>query len=342
MKKRAIFFFGVVLLLWGTVLSHVAIGEEKMPRGLFSFVDLVKREKVAVVNISRGEESGRSFGRGGSSGSGFLITKEGLILTNEHVVAGVEKVQVRLSDEREFEGQVIGRDSKTDIALIKIAGASGLPFARFGDSDELEVGEWVVAIGNPFGLEQTVTVGIVSAKGRVIGSGPYDDFIQTDASINPGNSGGPLFNSKGEVIGVNTMINPQGQGIGFAIPINLIRKIIPQLEKEGKVTRGWLGVLIREPTKEQIESLGIKKGEGVFIQEVVEKSPAEEAGLRSGEVILEFDGRRIGRLRDLTSHVADTQVGKEVTVRVLSQKGKERFARVRIGKMEEEVEVKQR
>ena len=199
-----------------------------------------------------------------SLGSGFIIRKDGLILTNNHVIEDAEEIMIRLNDEREFKAKVIGKDKKIDIALLKIEDKGELPIAELGDSDKLEIGEWVLAIGNPFGLGHTVTAGIVSAKGRVIGAGPYDDFIQTDASINPGNSGGPLFNMKGEVVGINTAITASGQGIGFAIPINTVKNLLPQIEKEGKVTRGWLGIMIQEVTKELAKSLNLKSEEGAL------------------------------------------------------------------------------
>ena len=283
----------------------------------FTFAALVKKEKPAVVNISTiqavqgegalsrrdhpfreffGDILPREF-KGTSLGSGFIIHSDGLILTNHHVVEKAEKILVTLSDKKRFEAEVVGVDPKTDIALIRIKNPEPLPFVQLGDSDRAEVGEWVMAIGNPFGLEQTVTVGIVSAKGRVIGSGPYDDYIQTDASINPWSSGGPLFNIRGEVIGINTAINPSSQGIGFAIPINQVKSVIGQLASEGKVTRGWLGVMIQEFTKDLAKSFGLKKGEGALVSDVFEDSPAALAGIKKGDVIVEFNGKRIGHMR---------------------------------------------
>ena len=213
-----------------------------------------------------------------SLGSGFIIDREGYILTNNHVVERAQSIKVKLTDSKEYDATVIGKDPKTDIALIKINAKQDLPVATFGDSDKLEVGDWVVAIGNPFGLEHTVTQGIVSAKGRVIGAGPYDDFIQTDASINPGNSGGPLFNLKGEVVGINTAIVSGGQGIGFAIPINVVRDLLPQLKSKGKVVRGWLGVVIQKVTPEIAKSFGLKETEGALVSDVAEQSPADKGG----------------------------------------------------------------
>ncbi len=195
-------------------------------------------------------------------GSGFVMSRDGYILTNNHVVEDADQIKVKFANGKEYEGKVVGRDPKTDLAVVKIEGASDLQPLTLGNSDDLKVGNWVVAVGSPFGLEQTVTAGIVSAKGRAIGAGPYDNFIQTDASINPGNSGGPLINMKGEVVGINTAIIADGQGIGFAIPINMAKEIVPQLEAKGHVTRGWLGVGIQEMTPELAKSLGLKEKEG--------------------------------------------------------------------------------
>ena len=216
-----------------------------------------------------------------SLGSGFIIDKDGYIVTNNHVVENADKIKVILKDEKEFEAEIVGRDPNTDIALIRIKSGYNLPVLKIGDSDALKVGQWVLAIGSPFGLEHTVTAGIVSAKGRVIGSGPYDDFIQTDASINPGNSGGPLINMTGEVIGVNTIIIAGGQGIGFAIPINQVKGIVEQLKKHGDVTRGWLGVTIQDLPADLAEYIGIKDGKGVLVSDVISGDPADKAGIRA-------------------------------------------------------------
>ncbi len=232
----------------------------------------------------------------------------------------------------------MGRDPKTDLAVVKIDGASDLHALNLGNSEDLKVGNWVVAIGSPFGLEQTVTAGIVSAKGRVIGSGPYDNFIQTDASINPGNSGGPLINMKGEVVGINTAIIANGQGIGFAIPINTAKEIIPQLETKGHVTRGWLGVSIQELTPELAKSLGLKEDKGALVAQVVPGGPAEKVGIEQGDVIVMFDGKEVSNSKDLPRIVASTPVGKAVTVKV-SRNGKVMDREVKVGEMEEKVEV---
>jgi serine protease Do len=249
-------------------------------------------------------------------GSGFIISDDGFIITNNHLVAGADEIKVKLSDGREFPGEVKGRDEKFDLALVRIDAKGQLPVASLGDSDKIEVGEWVLAIGNPFGLAQTVTAGIVSAQGRVIGSGPYDDFIQTDASINPGNSGGPLFNTKGEVIGINTAILAGGQGIGFAIPVNMAKSIITQLKETGKVTRGWLGVSVQPVTPDLAKSFGLEGERGALIAEVMKNSPAEKSGLKGGDIILGFDGRAIREMGELPRLVAATPVGKKVSVLV--------------------------
>jgi len=267
-------------------------------------------------------------------GSGFIMSQEGYILTNNHVVEDADQIKVKLANGKEYDGKVVGRDPKTDLALVKIDGAPDLHPLKLGNSEEIKVGSWVVAIGSPFGLEQTVTAGIVSAKGRVIGSGPYDNFIQTDASINPGNSGGPLINMKGEVIGINTAIIASGQGIGFAIPINMAKDIAPQLQDKGHVTRGWLGVSIQEMTPELAKSMGLKEKKGALVAQVVTGSPAEKAGIEQGDVIVEFDGKEVADSKDLPRIVASTSVGKSVTVK-LSREGKVTDRQVKLGEMEE-------
>ncbi len=326
---------------------------------LDTFVELVRRHKPAVVNISTSEtpvrderppESPREFfdrgphdfrGPTPSMGSGFLISAGGEILTNNHVIEGATRILVRLSDDTEFEAKVIGRDPKTDLALLKIESDKNLPFVALGDSDRLEVGEWIAAIGNPFGLGQTVTVGIVSAKGRVIGSGPYDDYIQTDASINPGNSGGPLFNTRGEVVGIATAINPSGQGIGFAIPINLVKRLVTQLEQKGRVTRGWLGVLIQDLTKDLAKAFHLPRDEGALVSEVLPESPAAIAGIFQGDVIVEFDGRPVRKVRELPLMVAETPAGKNVKIRLIRD-GREQSVSVKIAELDDTAEEKAR
>ena len=273
-----------------------------------------------------------------SFGSGVVIDSKGLILTNHHVVAGRKNttIKVTLPDGNEFEGKIIGTDEKTDVALIRINAGYELPTVPLGNSDRLEIGEGVLAIGNPFGLDGTVTAGIVSAKGRRIGSSPYDNFIQTDASINPGNSGGPLINHRGEVVGVNTAIYSRGGGnvgIGFAIPINLVKELLPQLQNEGEVTRGWLGIGYQRMTPLLAESLGVKESGGALVSKVLPDTPAKEAGFKAGDVIVEFDRIPVKQARDLPMIVARTPVGKEVGVKVLRDGG-EKTLMVRIGKLQ--------
>jgi serine protease Do len=266
-----------------------------------------------------------------SLGSGFIIEKDGYIVTNNHVVEGADKIKVILKDQKEFDAEVVGRDEKTDLALIKINSGNSLPVVKIGDSDALKVGQWVLAIGSPFGLEQTITAGIVSAKGRVIGSGPYDDFIQTDASINPGNSGGPLVNMNGEVVGINTIIIAGGQGIGFAIPINLGKGIVDQLKKHGDVTRGWLGVTIQDVPSDLAEYLGIKDGKGVLVSDVIPGDPADKAGIRPKDIITEINGEKIESSRSLLKIVAGIGVGDIAKVKVLRD-GREKIFNVEIAK----------
>ena len=342
---------------------------DSRPNQLPDFVVLAKKLKPLVVNISTtqvsegrgshefsspfGDEDPfndfwrRFFGgpaprgpqRQRSLGSGFIIDGDGSILTNNHVVENAQKIVVKLAaDDQEYEAKVIGRDTKTDIAVIKINAKTNLPAATLGDSDRLEVGEWVVAIGNPFGLDSTVTSGIVSAKGRHIGQGPYDNFIQTDASINPGNSGGPLINLRGEVIGINTAIFSRtggNMGIGFAIPINLVKEVLPQLRGKGKVTRGFLGVLIQKVTPEIAESLGMDKGNGALVANVTKNGPADKAGVKVGDVIIEFDGKEVKDSSDLPIIVARTSVDRRARMKVLRDK-KEITLTVSVGELKDE------
>jgi serine protease Do len=254
-----------------------------------------------------------------SLGSGFIVRPDGYIVTNNHVVDGASDITVKLSDGRHFTAKVVGRDEKTDVALLKID-AQNLPVIAFGNSDNLQIGEPVMAIGNPFGLEGTVTTGIVSAKGRVIGEGPYDNFIQTDASINPGNSGGPLVNQAGQVVGIDTAIVSQSGGsvgIGFAIPINEAKNILPQLQAQGHVTRGWLGVTIQPMTAELAKAFHLEQDHGALVAQVMPDSPAAKAGLKTGDVITEYDGHTIAKAGDLSRLVSGTPVGQSATVRVL-------------------------
>ena len=271
------------------------------------------------------------------AGSGFIVRKDGLILTNNHVVEDAKEITVTLSDESELTAKVIGRDPKTDLAVLKIEPKGTLPIAALGDSDALRVGEWVVAVGNPFGLSKTVTAGIVSAKGRVIGAGPYDDFIQTDASINPGNSGGPLFNEHGEAVGINSVIYSQSGGnvgIGFAIPINLAKTLLPELETKGSITRGWLGVSIQKITPELAQSLGIDETHGALVADVTNGGPADKAGIERGDVIVRYDGKQVPESSALPTLVAASPVGKTVPVEVM-HKGKTKTLEVTIAKLSE-------
>ena len=262
-----------------------------------------------------GEEGQREF-KQPSVGSGFIIDKNGYVVTNNHVIEDADKIRVKLSDYHEFDAEVVGRDPNTDIALLKVKSDQELPFIKLGDSKKLKVGQWVVAIGSPFGLERTVTAGIVSAKGRVIGSGPYDDFIQTDASINPGNSGGPLLNMDGEVVGINTAIIASASGIGFAIPINLAQGIIAQLKSEGEVTRGWLGVAIQDLTAEMADYYGLKDRKGVLVADVFKGDPADTAGIRAKDIILEVNGKKMETSRQLTGMIASLKVGETAKIEV--------------------------
>ena len=272
------------------------------------------------------------------AGSGFIIRQDGVILTNNHVVEAAKEITVILTDKREYSAKVIGRDPKTDLAVLKIAPKGDLPVAQLGDSDALRVGDWVIAIGNPFGLSNTVTAGIVSAKGRVIGAGPYDDFIQTDAAINPGNSGGPLFNSRGEVVGINSAIFSQSGGnigIGFAIPINVAKQLLPELETNGSVTRGWLGVSIQQLTSELARSLGLSEARGALVAVVTSSGPAEKGGIKRGDVIVSYDGKKIEDSAALPALVAATPVGKTVPVEVV-RTGKNKTLAVTVSRLVEQ------
>jgi serine protease Do len=264
-------------------------------------------------------------------GSGFIVDKSGYIVTNNHVVEGADKITVILKDETQLDAQVVGLDPVSDIALIKVNPKTQLKTVRLGSSDKLRVGEWVAAIGSPFGLEYTVTAGIVSAKGRVIGSGPYDDFIQTDASINPGNSGGPLINMQGEVVGINTMIIAGGQGIGFAIPVDQAKGIIAQLKSDGEVTRGWLGVTIQDLKGDLADYYGVKGQSGVMVADVVSGDPADRAGIKPKDIITKVNGKKITTSRDLTNLAAGLGVGDTADVTILRE-GKQKTLQVKIGK----------
>ena len=292
-------------------------------------------------NGRKGEvpNSGKPRRRARSLGSGFIIDSAGIIITNNHVIADADEVKVRLQDETEFKAKILGRDPKTDLAVLSIdPGKRKLAAVSFGDSDKLRVGDWVVAIGNPFGLGGTVTAGIVSARGRDINQGPYDDFIQTDASINKGNSGGPLFNLKGEVIGINTAIFSQSGGsvgIGFAVASRLAKPVIAQLRDFGRTKRGWLGVRIQMVTDEIADSFGLKDTSGALVAEVSQNGPAKKAGIKPGDVILTFNGKKVEAMRRLPRIVAETPIGIDVPVE-LWRSGKKMKIIVRIGELEED------
>ena len=352
-----------VSLLW-VPDEALALSSDTNPVGTNRIVQVVKQQNPAVVWVESvkkvqkmnrrtpGNPFFRNFPqvpqpprRGGGTGSGFIIDPQGYLLTNHHVIDGADKIKVRLQvedKEKDYEAELIGSDKKTDIALLKIKrddnDTTPFPYIRMGNSDSLEIGEWVIAIGNPFGLSHTVTVGIVSAKGRDIGAGPYDEFIQTDASINPGNSGGPLLNMKGEVIGINTAIisgNTGGNvGIGFAIPINMAVKIVHDLKAHGKVTRGWLGVMIQNLTPDLAETFSLKTTQGALVSEVVPNGPAFKGGLQRGDVIVEFAHQPVENVSALPRLVATTPPGKTVDV-VILREGKKQMIHITIDVMEE-------
>lgn len=356
MVSSRLFTVHILLLVLVMALFQPSIGDAKTISP--DFVTLAKKLNPTVVNIRTAKnikpkqrlrrQQQNPFGdnffddffnrffeempqqrprREQSLGTGFIISSDGYILTNNHVVDGADEVMVKLSDGREVKGEIKGSDEKVDLALVKINEKDKLPFAELGDSDNLEVGEWVMAIGNPFGLSHTVTAGIVSAKGRVIGSGPYDDFIQTDASINPGNSGGPLFNSEGRVVGINTaIIAGGGGGIGFAIPINMAKTIVSQLRESGRVTRGYLGVRFQPLTADLARSFGLDSDKGALIASVDKDTPAEKAGLKAGDVILEFDGKPINEGSELPRYVAATPVDKKVNIVVFRDGAKQNIS----------------
>ncbi len=294
-----------------------------------------------------GEEFRRFFGQPPeltqrSLGSGVIVDESGTALTNAHVVEGATEIEVVTHDEKKYKAKVIGADKNSDLAVIKIQGNGPFTPARLGNSDEVNVGDWVLAVGSPFGLSQTVTAGIISAKGRVIGQGPFDDFLQTDAAINPGNSGGPLVNMAGEVIGINSAILSRSGGnvgIGFAIPVNVAKKVYSELASKGKVTRGWLGVSVQELNEELAKSFNAKAGEGVLVADVVEASPAAKGGLQSGDVILEFDGKKIESPVDLQRAVGLTSPGKSAKVKFLREK-REETVEVRVGDVPDDLQAR--
>jgi len=265
-------------------------------------------------------------------GSGFVIDKNGLILTNNHVVAKATSIKIKFGNGKVYNAKIVGRDPKTDLALVKVKPGKDFPDpVKLGNSDAIRVGDWVMAVGNPFGLGQTVTAGIISAKGRIIGAGPYDDFLQTDAAINPGNSGGPLFNMQGAVVGINTAIIRRGQNIGFAIPISIAKKLLPQLKK-GKVIRGWLGVGVQDLTPELARSFGVKTDQGVLISNVFSGSPADKAGFKQGDIIISFNGEKIKNGHDISRLVAATKPDISVPVKII-RNGQKKVLKVTIGIM---------
>jgi Do/DeqQ family serine protease len=271
---------------------------------------------------SEGPDSRSEFRRPGL-GSGVIIDKRGLVLTNFHVVKGADEILIRLSDKREYRGQILGTDPKTDLAVVKFQPDHEITVANLGNSDALRVGEWAIAIGNPFGLDQTVTVGVISATGRSdVGIATYENFIQTDASINPGNSGGPLVNLKGQVVGVNTAIVAAGQGIGFAIPINMVKRVVDQLVDKGKVVRGWLGVALQPLSPDLAQSLGLAGTNGAVVGSTITGSPAAQAGLLQGDVIVAYDSTPVDDYRHVQRLVAETRVGKSVTLQIVRKKQK--------------------
>ena len=357
---------GAVIVAAALAASAPAEAQSRAPE---TFADLAEKLSPAVVNISTAQtvdapEGGlpglppgqlpedledlfRDFFERGqpqgprevqSLGSGFVISPEGFVVTNNHVIEDADEITVNFSDGTSLAATMIGSDPKTDIALLKVEPNSPLPFVKFGDSEAMRVGDWVVAIGNPFGLGGSVSAGIVSARNRELNAGPYDDFIQTDAAINRGNSGGPLFNMQGEVIGVNTaIISPTGGsiGIGFAVPSSLAENVVVQLREFGQTRRGWLGVRIQQVNDEMAEALGLDKASGALVADVSPDGPAAAAGIESGDVILSFDGEEIKEMRDLPRMVADTAVGKSVRV-VVFRKGKTQTVKVEIGLLEEQ------
>ena len=353
-----------ILCLGGTV---AALPEMAQARGPESVTDVAEGLLDAVVNIStsqtvqgtgnvpmpdlppgspfeeffkeffdKNQDKGRPR-KVNSLGSGFVIDKSGIIVTNNHVIADADEIIVNFSDGSKLEAELIGRDTKTDLAVLQVKADKDLAFVEFGDSETLRIGDWVLAIGNPFGLGGSVTTGIVSAMNRNINAGPYDSFIQTDAAINRGNSGGPLFNMDGKVVGINTaIISPSGGsiGIGFSIPSKVASRVIDQLVAFGETRRGYIGVRIQAVTDEIAESLGMEKASGALVAGVSPDGPADSAGIKTGDIILEFDGKAIGEYRELSRIVADTLVGSETNVIVLRDGEKQTLA-ITLGRLEE-------
>ncbi len=325
--------------------TQTVSAREDMPELEFSFPpgspfedffrDFMERNKDGLKNNKQRKRKSTSLG------SGFIIDPSGTIVTNNHVIQDADEITVILQDDTNLTASVVGRDSKTDLAVLKVESKKPLPFVRFGDSDKVRVGDWILAIGNPFGLGGTVTAGIISARARDINSGPYDDYLQTDAPINRGNSGGPMFNMDGEVIGVNSAIfSPSGGsvGIGFAIPSSLAEGVIEQLKTIGHARRGWLGVRIQLVTPEIAEGLGIGSPRGALVSSIEENSPASEAKLEIGDVIVKFDGRDVPDMQKLPRMVAETEVGKTVNV-VVIRKSDEKTLKLKVGELKPETEA---
>src|SRR5574337_177906 len=345
LTRRAVYLF-VGILLFG--LPHaVGAAPQPDPKAVLrqmeeAFVAVAEHVMPAVVNVTATpkreaggegppEAEGHFFLR--AAGSGVVVDPRGYILTNNHVVEDAAEIQVQLSDQRKFSARLVGRDPKTDLAVLKIEARGPLPVAELGDSDRIRIGQWAIAIGNPFGLDRTVTLGIISATGRArLGVSQYENFIQTDASINPGNSGGPLLNLDGKVIGINTAIVSTGQGIGFSIPINMAKEVMTQLIERGKVVRGWLGIAIQDLTDELAPGFGVPARNGVLVSDVMTDSPAATAGVRPGDIVVEFGGQAIREVPELQRRVAATPPGQAVPLTVIREGRRARLT-VKIGEM---------
>tara|TARA_R110000868_G_scaffold189695_1_gene432873 strand:+ start:58164 stop:59615 length:1452 start_codon:yes stop_codon:yes gene_type:complete len=351
MKRLSLYISTIVV---SVSMLFIATAQAEIPT---SFADLVEDQFAAVVNVSTStkpekfNKSKKDMGRGPltgdpfldrffdgfmgglenrlneqntrpkqSLGSGVVISKDGYIITNNHVVEVADSIVIKFQDGKELSAKVVGKDKKNDLSLLKVETDKDLTFAKLGDSDKIRVGDWTIAIGNPFGLGGTVTAGILSARGRNIHQGPYDSFLQTDAAINPGNSGGPLFNTSGEVIGINTAILSRtggSQGIGFAVPSNTVKLIVEQIKEHGRPVRGWLGVRIQTVTESLADALGLDSEKGALVAAVIEKSPAEKAGIKEADLILSFDGKDIKEMSDLPKLVAETPVDKTVKLKLM-------------------------
>lgn len=353
--KKGRFFLALLFLTLlmpfppSTLASEVTGGIHLLEEFENTFISIAEKVTPTVVNIApvsstvqapfkRKQERPRRREAPPGSGSGVIVAKDGYIVTNNHVVGDAAEVEVRLSDETKFIGKVIGKDPDTDLAVLKVESDRDLPFASFGDSGKVKVGQWVIAVGNPFGLDRTVTVGVVSALGREnVNLSRYENFIQTDASINPGNSGGPLFNIHGEVVGINTAIINFAQGIGFSIPSNMVQNVMDQLISKGKVVRGWLGVGIQPLTEELAGKFGVKDGEGVLVNEVFEGDPANKAGIEPGDVIMEVNGKHVDTPSTLARVIAGIFPGEKIEVEVVRNGKRETFTLVLAERKEEAV-----